>query len=225
MIRINLLPVKTSRKLEVLKQELLLAGVGLGALLILCLLATAVLMAKAADQRAELEEIEKKIAELKIIADRVDEIQRIREELQTKLGVIGQLKKGQTGPVRMLDELAEATPEQLSLTEMVEARGKLELNGVAESNEVISTFLTNLERSEWFSQVYLVGIDQDDKSGTKAKLFEVTAQWATPKTPEEIKAEEEARKKAAKAEADAAKAKTKAKAKAAEPAPAEGGAE
>jgi type IV pilus assembly protein PilN len=221
MIKINLLPVRISKKVEALKQELIYAALAVAAVLVLCLVVGIYQAATVSDAKARLAALEKEITALKADADRVDEIAKIREDLSAKLAVIGDLKKSQSGPVHLLDELAESAPEAVSLTQLSEVRGKLELKGIAQSNEVVSQFLTNMERSDWLDQVYLVGIDSVDKDGKKYKTFEITAQVSPPKTPEEIIAEEKkAKAEAAKAEKDA---KAKAKAPAA-PAPAAGGA-
>lgn len=220
MIKINLLPVRISKKVEALKQELIYAALAVAAVLVLCLVVGIYQAATVSDAKARLAALEKEITALKADADRVDEIAKIREDLSAKLAVIGDLKKSQSGPVHLLDELAESAPEAVSLTQLSEVRGKLELKGIAQSNEVVSQFLTNMERSDWLDQVYLVGIDSVDKDGKKYKTFEITAQVSPPKTPEEILAEEKkAKAEAAKAEKDA---KAKAKAPAA-PAPAAGG--
>jgi len=55
------------------------------------------------------------------------------------------------------------------------------MTGIAVSNEVISQFLSNLERSDWFKDVYLVGIDQIEEDGYKLKEFQVTAKAVVPK--------------------------------------------
>ncbi|MBK7755391.1 MAG: PilN domain-containing protein [Deltaproteobacteria bacterium] len=220
MIKINLLPVRISKKVEALKQELIYAAVAVAAVILLCLVAGIYQAATVSDAKARLAALEKEITALKADADRVDEIAKIREDLSAKLAVIGDLKKSQSGPVHLLDELAEAAPEAVSLTQLSEVRGKLELKGIAQSNEVVSQFLTNMERSDWLDQVYLVGIDSVEKDGKKYKTFEITAQVSPPKTAAEIVAEEKkAKAEAAKAEKDA---KAKAKAPAA-PAPAAAG--
>lgn len=222
MIKINLLPVRISKKVEALKQELIYAAIAVVAVILLCLVLGVYQAATVSDAKARLAALEKEITALKADADRVDEIAKIREDLSAKLAVIAELKKSQSGPVHLLDELAEAAPEAVSLTQLTEVRGKLELKGIAQSNEVVSQLLTNMERSEWLDQVYLVGIDSVDKDGKKYKTFEITAQVSPPKTPEEIAAEEKkAKAEAAKAEKDA-KAKAKAP-PAPAPAPAPGG--
>ena len=223
MIKINLLPVRISKKVEALKQELIYAAVAVAAVIFLCLIAGIYQAATVSDAKARLAALEKEITALKADADRVDEIAKIREDLSAKLAVISDLKKSQSGPVHLLDELAEAAPEAVSLTQLSEVRGKLELKGIAQSNEVVSQFLTNMERSDWLDQVYLVGIDSVEKDGKKYKTFEITAQVSPPKTAEELVAEEKkAKAEAAKAEKAEKDAKAKAKAPAA-PAPAAGG--
>lgn len=210
MIKINLLPAKASRRLEAVKQEIALAGIGLGAIVVLCALVWVWHGAQISDLRAQKGALQLEIDSLKAVVARVDEIDKIKQELSQKLTVIETLKRQKTGPVHVLDELSMATPEKVSLDKLSQEGDKLELEGVAVSNEVISQFLSNLERSDWFDDVYLVGIEQKDIEGYKLKQFEVTARITPPKTPEEIEAEKVAK---AKAEAEAAAAEAKAKAK------------
>lgn len=218
MIKINLLPAKASRKLEVVKQELALAAVVLGIIVLLCAVVWVLQNSAASDLRAEKSQLQHEIDSLKAVVARVDEIDKIKQELTQKLTVIDSLKRQKSGPVHVLDELSMATPEKVSLEGLRQEGDKLSLDGVAVSNEVISQFLSNLERSEWFDDVYLVGIQQKDVEGYKLKDFEVTARITPPKTPEEIEAEKAAKAKAeadaAAAEAKKAKSKVKAKAKA-----------
>ena len=54
------------------------------------------------------------------------------------------------------------------------------MGGLAVSNEIIAQFLSNLERSPWFTNVELDGIDQVDEDGYKLKRFVVTARVVVP---------------------------------------------
>ena len=80
----------------------------------------------------------------------------------------------------MLDEISNATPEKLTLTSLREERRRLSIQGYAVSNEVISQFLSNLEESEYFSEVYLNAIDQTEVGGVKLKEFSITAKLVVP---------------------------------------------
>lgn len=185
MIRINLLPVLQSKRVEAVKRELILGGLGAAVVAGICAAMFIVVQAQVSDMRAQNKQLEDDIANLKSIVARVDEIDTLKQELQRKLDVIGQLKKNKTGPVHMLDELSNATPEKLTLEELQESGGRLTLEGYAVSNEIISQFLSNLEQSEWFDEVFLIEIDQDEKNGYKIKQFSVTARLVVPKDEDE----------------------------------------
>jgi Tfp pilus assembly protein PilN len=99
-----------------------------------------------------------------------------------KLQVIKQLKANKSGPVRMLDELAMSTPDKLQLVSLEESAGRLKITGISVSNEVISQFLSNLEQSEYFTDVYLNAIDQTEQEGVRLKSFSITARLVVPGT-------------------------------------------
>jgi type IV pilus assembly protein PilN len=180
MIRINLLPVRESKKVEAVKRELALGGLAGILVAAACAVLFVILQSQVNGLKAQNKQLEDDIANLKSIVARVDEIDELKQELQKKLHVIGQLKRNKAGPVHMLDELSNATPEKLSLLELEESSGRLTIRGFAVSNEVISQFLSNMEASEWFDEVYLIEIDQEDKGGYKVKEFSVTARLSVP---------------------------------------------
>jgi type IV pilus assembly protein PilN len=181
MISINLLPVKASRRADQVKRELMLAGLGLGALVLACTGLYVVVSAEVSELKAGNAQLQKEIDTLKTIVARVDEIDELKQDLTKKLDVIAGLKVKKQGPVRMLDELSDATPEKLTLMTLREKDKRVDVTGVAVSNEVISQFLSNLERSDWFKDVYLVGIDQVEEDGYKLKEFQVTAKAVVPR--------------------------------------------
>ncbi len=188
MITINLLPVKASRRQDQVKREIVLSGLGLGALVLVCTGVYVVVSAEVNELMAQNAELQKDIDNLKTIVARVDEIDELKKDLEKKLDVIAGLKAKKQGPVRMLDELSDATPEKLSLTSLRENNRRVDINGVAVSHDVISQFLSNLERSDWFEDVYLVGIDQIETEGYKLKEFQITARAIVPKSNRQKKA-------------------------------------
>ena len=64
---------------------------------------------------------------------------------------------------------------------------------MAVTNEVISDFLGNLEKSDYFSEVYLNAIDQTESGGVKLKEFSISAKLVVPGLAE-LEAEEAAAK-------------------------------
>ncbi|MFH1467271.1 MAG: PilN domain-containing protein [Pseudomonadota bacterium] len=180
MIRINLLPVRTSRRLEAVKQELILGGIGVGLLVVLCAVAFMFQSAKANELRRENSRLQTDLDNLRLIVARVDEVEKINDELRRKLSVIGNLQASKTGPVHILDELSAATPEKLYITELSETSSRIDLAGNAASNEVISQFLINLEKTSWFDDVYLISIDQAKVNDYALKSFKISARIVVP---------------------------------------------
>ena len=175
MIRINLLPVKASRRQEAVRAELVLAGLiflGLGASLAAL---TARVHVQVGNMAEENDRLGKEIERLKVIVGEVDKAEKLKGDLETKLKAIQDKKKQKTGPVHMLSEIADATPDRLRLVQLVEREGVLELTGTALSNDVISQFLQNLEQSQYFENVYLKQITQIDSEEIKLKDFSLTA--------------------------------------------------
>ncbi|HET6437351.1 MAG TPA: PilN domain-containing protein [Anaeromyxobacter sp.] len=155
MVRINLLPVRVSKKKEAGKQQLLLFVL----VLVVGLLANFWFHQRRA---AELDEVEKRvgktradIAQLDKIIGEVKSIRTQQQQLQEKLDVLDKLKQGRTGPVRMLEELAGIVPRRLWLKKMEEKAGKVTFSGAAASVDDVSVFMGALKNSKYFADVEL----------------------------------------------------------------------
>jgi type IV pilus assembly protein PilN len=155
MVRINLLPVRVSKKKEAGKQQLLVFA----AVLVAGLAANyAWSSSRAADlkaREAKLARTKEEIAQLERIIGEVKNIKDAQQELQKKLDVLDKLKQGRSGPVRMLDELATVTPRQLWLGKLEEKGGAMTFTGSAASIDDVSEFMTKLKQSKYFTKVEL----------------------------------------------------------------------
>ncbi len=192
MIRINLLPLRVSRRQEAVRRELILVGivaVGLAAFLGVVQTTQNIQVNQIEQANAALA---RDVGEKKEIVQEVDAAEKLKEELGKKLAVIKQLKANKTGPVHLLDQLSIACPDKLQLQTLDEKRSRLQITGIAVSNEIISEFLSNLEDSRYFDEVYLNAIDQAEQDGVKLKNFSITARLVLPGTKEEAAASEPA---------------------------------
>lgn len=186
MIRINLLPVRQTRKIEALRREVALAGILGAAIIGGCLFVWAGLGIRLSAVNADNAGLEAEIAKLAEDVKKVDEMEKFKAELEKKLSVIANLRARKSGPAHVLDELALAAPEKLQLTRVTEDSGAITILGTAVSNEIISQFLRALEASAYFEQVYLQNIEAAETSKTGAassivvKEFSLTAKLANP---------------------------------------------
>jgi Tfp pilus assembly protein PilN len=72
--------------------------------------------------------------------------------LQQRVALIEELRKGQSGPVHLLDEVSRALPERLWLTQLQQVEGDLRIEGRATSLTALSDFVGNLESSGYFAR-------------------------------------------------------------------------
>jgi type IV pilus assembly protein PilN len=156
MVRINLLPVRVSKKKEAGKQQVLLFVV----LLIAGIAANFVWANQRAgvlkDLRAQVDRKKAEIAQLERIIGEVKDIRTQQDELKKKLDVLDKLKAGRSGPVRMLDELATLIPKRLWLKTLTEKGGTaISFAGTAATIDDVSAFMGALKTSKHFTGVEL----------------------------------------------------------------------
>jgi type IV pilus assembly protein PilN len=176
MVRINLLPVRVSRKKQASKQQLLLfvAIVGLG---VAVNWVWATTRAGELERReAQLKRTRDEIAQLDRIIGEVKNIKTQQQQLREKLDVLAQLKEGRTGPVRLLDELATRTPKRLWLAKFDEKKGVAKITGSAATIDDVSELMTALKGSPHFKSIELEKTSaKDGKGGLRLVEFSMTA--------------------------------------------------
>lgn len=155
MVRINLLPVKVSKKKEAGKQQLVLFAL----LLVGGLIGNWFWNSnRAADLTGRQRHLEKTRADIAAIEKIIGEVKSIKDEqkaLRDKLQVLETLKKGRSGPVRMLDELATIIPRRVWLKRLVDDGKRLQFEGSAGSIDDVSAFMSALKQSTHFNAVEL----------------------------------------------------------------------
>jgi type IV pilus assembly protein PilN len=155
MIRINLLPVRAAKKREFGKQQivlfvLLLVLAGIGNFFWYNRVDSELtgLDRQIATTKAEIAQLEKTIGEVKSIKDD-------KKALEDKLKILDTLKKGRTGPVKVMDELATIIPQKVWITDYTETGGAVAMNGSAASYEDLSTFSKKLKASRHFTNIVI----------------------------------------------------------------------
>jgi type IV pilus assembly protein PilN len=177
MVRINLLPVRVSKKKEAGKQQLAIVAAVLVAGLLGNWLWASSREGDLKAREAKLARTREDIAQLERIIGEVKNIKDAQQELQKKLDVLDKLKQGRSGPVRMLDELATVTPRQLWLTKLEEKGGAMSFSGAAVSIDDVSEFMSKLKQSRFFTKVELKKTTAVKGTGRSERLvnFEITA--------------------------------------------------
>ncbi|WP_242395095.1 PilN domain-containing protein [Anaeromyxobacter oryzisoli] len=175
MVRINLVAVRVSKKKEAGKQQLVLFAV----VLLAGIVGNVMWAQSRADElkrkQAAVAKTKADIARLDQIIGEVTSLKAQQEELKKKLAVLDALKKGRSGPVKMLDELAQITPKNLSLRTLDEKDGHIKFEGSAASNYDVSQFMESLITSKYFGDVELKKTTAKTDSGYRVVDFSINA--------------------------------------------------
>jgi type IV pilus assembly protein PilN len=84
------------------------------------------------------------------VIEQVQQFEQRKAQLQQRVVLIEQLRKGQTGPVHMLDQISRALPPMLWLTEVKQTGAEIVIDGKCTSPIGVSDFVANLEASGYF---------------------------------------------------------------------------
>ncbi|MBX5482714.1 MAG: PilN domain-containing protein [Myxococcaceae bacterium] len=174
MIKINLLPVRQVKKREASKQILVLYAVLLVGALVGNYLWYDWRESVAAEGRAKIQRTEQKIAELQKVIGQVDTLNVRKKELEDKLAVLTTLRRGRTGPVRLLDALAEATPKKVWIRDFDEKAEAVKISGWALSHEDLAEFMRGLGTMVWTSKG--MGRLIEEKRDSKTRRVELIDQ-------------------------------------------------
>jgi type IV pilus assembly protein PilN len=125
-------------------------------------------------QRREEQRLEQVIAEVRDFEAR-------RERLQQRVTLIEELRRGQTGPVHILDEVSRALPDRLWLVSMGQREKDFTIEGRTTSLSVLSDFVANLEGSAWFTKpVEILDTQVDQTPAGDMVRFTVRATTQNP---------------------------------------------
>ncbi|MBK8014341.1 MAG: PilN domain-containing protein [Deltaproteobacteria bacterium] len=172
MIRINLLPVRQTQKQQTIQQQLLAGAALLIVTVIGCVVWTAAIDSTASEKKAAIEEKQTELKQLDKIIGEVNEFSTRKKELEDKLGIIEKLKKGKTGPVRALDDLATEIPNRVWLTAMEEKAGTATLEGLALEHDDVSALMKALQKSKFFKGVLLLYSKAKPNKATGFTIYE-----------------------------------------------------
>ena len=89
-------------------------------------------------------------------AVRVQALEDRRAAVDQRLGVIVALKKSQSGPVLLLDQISRELSDSLWLTNLTLSAGDVTIIGQALSENFIADFTQNLRLSSFFSDTALI---------------------------------------------------------------------
>ncbi len=155
MARINLLPWRAERRKQREREFFMMLGATAAAAAVV-LFAAIFWMGQLVDGQSarnaylqgEIKSLEKKIEEIK-------ELDKTRSQLLTRKEIIEQLQSNRSQMVHLFDELVKTIPDGVRLGTMKQVGDRLTLEGFAESNSRVATYMRNINASPWMGQTDL----------------------------------------------------------------------
>lgn len=179
MARINLLPWREEQRKEQRRQFFVVLG---GSAILMLLVVGYVHLhinglIQAQESRnsylqGQIKNVEDKIKE-------IDSLERQRQQLLARMRVIEQLQGDRSEIVYVFEGLAKAVPEGLHLVSVKQSGKNLTIQGRAQSNARVSSFMRNLDASPWFENPVLEIIQTDSKAERGYRSFTLRVTQAT----------------------------------------------
>lgn len=185
MIRINLLPVKKAKKRATGQRQTLLMAAAVAVEIVAVIGFHMNESFKVDEKQRRNEEAKAAISKLKTEVGDYEQVKAQRDELLQQRDAINKLQSGRSGPVYVLRELSEILtkdkgptyskeeyekklrndpnagynpswdPRRLVITHWLEKERKVQVEGLAKSNDDVAEFLKRLQLSVYFGDVVL----------------------------------------------------------------------
>jgi type IV pilus assembly protein PilN len=122
-----------------------------------------------------------KAQQLRSVLAQVQKFETRKAMLQQRVTLIEQLRRGQTGPVHVLDEISKSVPDRLWLVSLGQRDKEFTMEGRTTSLTALSDFVANLEASGWFKKpVEIVDSQVDQTAQGDMVRFTIRATSESP---------------------------------------------
>jgi len=177
MIRINLLMARAVRRRVGLRKEISIFVFVLVVLFIIIGLFQWIYWNQSKGLQSQIRDQKVKLEKLRTLKQQIEKYKTNIKLLEKKLAIITELKKNKARPVQILDVLSTNIPDKMSLRSLKKQGPKLELSGWALDDEMIANFMTNLQRSRYFTGVELIVTERFKPEGAdiNIKKFTITS--------------------------------------------------
>ncbi|MGH8527155.1 MAG: PilN domain-containing protein [Gammaproteobacteria bacterium] len=171
MTKINLLDWRAQRREQ--RKQRFIAMMGLAvAIAALIFGVTYLTMQNAIDlQNDRNEYLKQQIADVDQKIKEIQELEKVKNNLLARMRVIEELQASRSATVHFFDELVNTLPEGVTLTSIKQAGTLVTVEGAAESNGRVSTYMKNLEASAWFDDPKLVVIKTSENGSVRRSDF------------------------------------------------------
>jgi type IV pilus assembly protein PilN len=130
----------------------------------------------------DLQQAREEEAKLQPVLRQFEAFEARKKQLQDRVNLIEELRRGQGVAVHLLDEISKSVPDRLWLTDLKQQNEFVVMDGQTSTLTAISDFIGNLESTGYFKRPIEIISTQEDKGPTGLDLirFQMKAEFVMP---------------------------------------------
>ena len=181
---INLLDWRTARRerrLQEFKKQMIGAAVLGGAVALLWWMHAGSVLS---DQQARNNLLRSEIQRLDQEIKEISQLEQVQQNLLARMEVIDSLQASRSATVHFFDQLVETLPDGVHLQRLQQNDQEVTIEGIAESNARVSSYMKNLDTSRWFDNPRLVVIRSKQRENDRVRQSQFTLRVQVLRDPQ-----------------------------------------
>ena len=182
MPRVNLLPWREADRKRRRQEFMFSIVAAIGSAALVTLAGRGLMAGAISHQETRNRALETQIVALEKQIEEINGLEKQKQALIARMEIIETLQRSRPEIVHVFDELVRVLPEGVYLTYLKQSGPRIEMRGVAQSSTRVSTFMRNIDSSEWLADPSLQVVEtkgRDAGSGAQFTLF-ATQRKQTP---------------------------------------------
>ncbi|NJD30432.1 MAG: PilN domain-containing protein [Gammaproteobacteria bacterium] len=181
MPRINLLPWREAERKRKRQEFYLSLGAAVATAALVTLLGQWQMSSAIKQQQARNDYLTGEIAILDKQIEEINGLDAQKQRLLARMEIIETLQRSRPEIVHIFDEIVRVLPEGVYLTYLRQSGNRFELRGIAQSSTRVSSFMRNIDASEWLAEPTLQIVQTNSKgTGSEFTLFANQRSHAAP---------------------------------------------
>jgi type IV pilus assembly protein PilN len=184
MARINLLPWRAERRKQRQQEFMGLLAVSAVVAIVVSLMIVLFYKGQIEGQQHRNQYLQSQIDQVNEQIKEIDELDKKKARLLRRKEVIEELQASRSQMVHLFDELVRPIPDGLRLNSIKQQGNELSLEGFAQSNARVSTYMRNLQVSGWMTKPELSIIEVQEKDPGLPYAFSLKVTLQNPQDSE-----------------------------------------
>jgi len=151
MAKINLLPWRADRRKQREREFYMMLGAAVVAAVLAVLLWVLWMNARIENQDSRNTYLKDQIHQLDGKLEKIKDLEKTKSKLLARKQIIEQLQASRTQMVHLFDELVKTIPDGVRLNTLKQAGDTLTLEGLAQSNASVASYMRNLDGSQFLT--------------------------------------------------------------------------